>query len=80
MLEEAKAAVPCAGSSRPRALRDTAQPCSMRATTFATAIPERTRFDTARLWRTKARILTLMGRETDAQHARETAAKLDPTR
>ena len=46
----------------------------------ALAIPERTRFDTARLWRTKARILTLMGRETDAQHARETAAKLDPTR
>ena len=46
----------------------------------ALTTPNRTRFDTARLWRTKAKILSLMGRETDAQHARETAAKLDPTR
>ena len=34
----------------------------------------------ARLWRLKAEILTAMGRSTDAQQARETAAKLDPLR
>ena len=47
---------------------------------LALPLPTLTRFDTARLWRRKAAILTLLGRETDAKHARETAAKLDPTR
>ena len=46
----------------------------------ALTLPTLNRFETARLWRTKARVLTQLGRETDAQHARETAAKLDPTR
>ena len=46
----------------------------------ALTLPSLHRFETARLWRTKARILTQLGRETDAQHARKTAAKLDPTR
>jgi len=53
---------------------------ALNAIDTALALSERTRFDTARLWRTKARILAELGRETDAQHARETAAKLDPTR
>ena len=39
-----------------------------------------TRFDAARLWRTKARILTALGQDTEAQKAQQTAAALDPTR
>ena len=46
----------------------------------ALALPNLTRFDTARLWRAKARVLTALGRETEAQHAQQTAANLDPTR
>ncbi len=46
----------------------------------ALALPNLTRFDTARLWRAKARMLTALGRETEAQHAQQTAANLDPTR
>jgi hypothetical protein len=53
---------------------------ALRSLELALALPTLTRFDTARLWRRKAVVLAEMGRETDAKHARETAAKLDPTR
>jgi len=53
---------------------------ALEAIDAALKLPDLNRFDTARLWRKKARILADLGRETDAQHARETAAKLDPTR
>ena len=63
-----------------QALNDGRFDDALEAIESALALPERTRFDTARLWRTKAKILTQMGRETDAKLARETAAKIDPTR
>ena len=63
-----------------KALKEARYDDALRAIEAALSISERTRFDTARLWRTKAKILTLMGRETDAQVARETAAQMDPTR
>jgi hypothetical protein len=53
---------------------------ALRSLELALALPTLNRFDTARIWRRKAVVLALMGRETDAKHARETAAKLDPTR
>jgi hypothetical protein len=53
---------------------------ALRSLELALVLPTLTRFDTARLWRRKAVVLAEMGRETDAKHARETAAKLDPTR
>jgi hypothetical protein len=53
---------------------------ALRSLELALALPTLTRFDTARLWRRKAVVLAEMGRETDAKHAREMAAKLDPTR